>query len=164
MTFPRPIQVKYKRLHPDAIEPTRAHEDSAAYDLRCVLTATTPDGEIGISQTLAPGTKLELRTGLAVEIPPGHVMVINSRSGAGFEYDVSLSNGQGWIDPDYRGEVKVSLTHKGSGPAARDFRVTHKDRVAQLVVIPVPDVHFLEVTDLSLTKRGAGGFGSTGAE
>lgn len=141
------IELKVKKLHPDAIIPTYATDGSACFDLH----AAEYEGE-------NKGASLIVRTGLSFEIPHGWQMLIFSRSGHGFKNDVRLANSVGVIDSDYRGEVKVKLTLDRGG----HFVVKQGDRIAQAQIMPVHRVTFEEVTDLSETERGTGGFGSTG--
>lgn len=142
------IKLRVKKLVADAIIPQYATPGAACFDLH-----STTDGYIG-------AVPIVCDTGLAFEIPEGHVMMIYSRSGHGFKNGTRLSNCVGVIDADYRGEVKVKL-HKDTGGAGLDIK--KGDRIAQAMVIPVDRVSFEEVTDLSETERGTGGFGSTGA-
>jgi dUTP pyrophosphatase len=111
------------------------------------------------SVDITPGNSAVLKTDLAFEIPPGHVMMVYSRSGHGFKYGIRLSNGVGIIDSDYRGELMVKLHNDGN----RVFSVNRGDRIAQAMIVPVTQVTFDTVDELSNTARGAGGFGSTGA-
>lgn len=156
-----PLNVKVKKLHPDAKLPTYATDGSGAFDLYAVHKVE------GIPATtfIHPGEAISFRTGLSFEIPPGHAMFVLSRSGHGFKNGIRLSNSIGLIDSDYRGEVAVKL-HRDS--QSRDgvedlAAVAHHDRIAQAVILPVPKVAFEEVTELSETDRGSGGFGSTGS-
>jgi dUTP pyrophosphatase len=88
-------------------------------------------------------------------------MLIFSRSGHGFKNNIRLSNCTGVIDSDYRGEVQVKLA--SDDPDGAVFSVAHGDRIAQAMVLPIEQVSFEEVTELSTTERGEGGFGSTGS-
>jgi dUTP pyrophosphatase len=97
-------------------------------------------------------------TGVAVEIPEGHVMLIFSRSGHGFNHLTRLANCVGVIDSDYRGTIAAKLVNDGGPP----FTVKAGDRIAQGMIVPVPRVEFQVVSQLEETARGAGGFGSTG--
>lgn len=110
---------------------------------------------------IRPGESAAVGTGTYVEVPDGHVMLVFSRSGHGFKHGVRLSNCVGVIDSDYRGEIKVKLHNDGLVP----FEVSHGERIAQGMILPVPRVHTFEqvsLEDLSKTERGEGGFGSTG--
>lgn len=143
------IKLRVKKLVAEAIIPQYATPGAACFDLHSLTE--------GI---VTAGAPLICDTGLAFEIPEGHVMLIYSRSGHGFKNDTRLSNCTGVIDADYRGEVKVKLAKDSLGGI---LNVSKGDRIAQAMVIPVDRVAFEEVTDLSETERGTGGFGSTGA-
>ncbi|HEI0612396.1 TPA: dUTP diphosphatase [Escherichia coli] len=143
-----PVMLGIKRLTPDAVIPAYASSGAACFDL-----VATSDGDV------PPGCANVFDTGLAFEIPTGHVMMVYSRSGHGFKQGIRLSNGTGVIDSDYRGEVKVKL-HNDSSSA---FRVNKGDRIAQAMIVELPTVKFMELNSLSSTERGTGGFGSTGA-
>lgn len=136
--------LKVKRLHPEAKLPVYATEGAACFDLSALH-----GGIVGSSHTFP--------TGLAFEVPAGHVMLVFSRSGQGFNHDVRLANCVGVIDSDYRGEVKVKLTADRGA-----FNVMQGDRIAQAMVLPIQQFAFEEVDELSSTERGTGGFGSTG--
>ena len=143
-------QVKVKRLTPDAIIPTYGTAGAACFDI-----ATTSDTHLlGIKQTV-------FDTGLSFEIPKAHVMLVFSRSGHGFKNDVRLSNCVGVIDEDYRGELKVKLINEH---LSEDLVISKGDRIAQGMVLPIEQVSFVEVDELSDTARGTGGFGSTGVQ
>lgn len=143
------IKLRVKRLTSDAIIPQYATPGAACFDLHSLTE--------GVASKESP---LVCDTGLAFEIPEGHVMLIYSRSGHGFKSDTRLSNCVGVIDADYRGEVKVKLAKDSLGGITQ---VGKGDRIAQAMVIPVDKVTFEEVDELGSTERGAGGFGSTGA-
>lgn len=148
------IQLKIKKLHPDAQLPARATDGSACFDLH----ALSPLQGRNEYSDLRAGTSTTFRTGLSFEVPPGWAMMIYSRSGHGFKNGVRLSNVVGVIDSDYRGEVMVRLHADAGGGLV----VSNGDRIAQAMLIPVPVVEFVEVDGLSDTARGAGGFGHTG--
>ena len=138
--------INVKKLHPDAALPTYGTTGAACFDLSVV----TIEGW-GLS-------KATYGTGLSFEIPKDHVMLIFSRSGHGFKDDIRLSNCVGVIDSDYRGEVKVKL--RGDCFASPNFN--QGDRIAQAMILPIQQVSFALVDELSDTDRGTGGFGSTG--
>lgn len=145
------VQVRLKRL-PAASDlplPAPATPDSAGSDLRAALEAPL---------TLAPGERLPIPTGIAIGLPSGFEGQVRPRSGLAARHGVTLVNAPGTIDADYRGEIRVILINLGSEP----FTVEHGDRIAQLVVAPVVQPHFVEVDELDETERGAGGFGHTG--
>lgn len=150
------MELRIKKLHPDAILPKYQTAGAACFDLHACL----PD--YGVCFTA--GTSDTIRTGLAFEIPQGHVMLVFSRSGHGFKDNVRLANCVGVIDSDYRGEVKVKLTKDEQGHSdVSIFDVNHGDRIAQAMIIPVQQVQLVEVDELGSTDRGTGGFGSTGS-
>jgi dUTP pyrophosphatase len=128
--------------------PKFATAGAACFDLHAAEA-----GDLKASSTTVIGT------GLSVEIPQGHVMLIFSRSGHGFKNGITLVNGTGVIDSDYRGEIKVGLRNAGQDP----FEIKIGDRIAQAMILPLPQFQFVETVVLSDTERGSGGFGSTGS-
>lgn len=108
--------------------------------------------------TLDPGARHAVATGFALAIPPGYEIQVRPRSGLALRHGVSVPNTPGTVDCDYRGELKVILINHGDRP----FAITRGDRVAQLVLAPVAQAAWTEVSELDETARGAGGFGSTG--
>lgn len=139
--------LKVLRTHKDARMPQYQTSGSACFDLH-----STDSGII------LPGKSMAFGTGLVFEIPAGHVLQVFSRSGHGFKNSVCLINSTGIIDCDYRGEVQVKLLNQGDEP----FEVAQGDRIAQAMLTPIPKVELVEVTEVSATERGTGGFGSTG--
>lgn len=148
------MKLKIKRLHADAIMPRYATEGAACFDLHAYAPSKQPC-IMGVDARAAT-----FDTSLSFEVPTGYVMLIFSRSGHGFKNEVRLANCVGVIDSDYRGEVSVRLT---ADQGARPLVVKHGDRIAQAMLVQVPQVELVEAGDLSTTARGAGGFGSTGA-
>lgn len=142
------MQVKIKQTHTSSKIPTYGTDGAACFDLYAI-----DDHEI----SPAGGSKA-IPTGLCFEVPQGHVMMVYSRSGHGFKNGVRLANATGVIDSDYRGEVMVKLTNDGNSW----FDIKSGDRIAQAMIIPVQQVEFDVVDELSDTERGTGGFGSTG--
>jgi dUTP pyrophosphatase len=141
-------ELPFKRLDADASLPEQAHPGDAGLDLRSVM-----DIEV------KPGERVMVRTGLAVAIPDGHAGLVLPRSGLASRHGLTLSNAPGLIDAGYRGEVVcavVNLDREGSVSIARG------DRIAQLVIVEVPDVRPEWVEELPPSTRGEGGFGSTG--
>ncbi len=134
-----------KRTSANATLPYRATPGSAGFDL-CASEPTT----------IASGTRRAVKTGLQIAIPAGHYGRIAPRSGLAFKKGIDTCAGV--IDSDYRGDVGLLLSNAGTD----DFQIQQGDRVAQLIIekISVPDV--VEVSSLSVTSRGTGGFGSTG--
>lgn len=108
---------------------------------------------------LEPGRRAAVPTGLVLEIPDGFEGQVRPRSGLAINHGVTCLNSPGTIDSDYRGEAKVILANLGDEP----FTVSRGMRIAQLVIAPVTRIQVAEITDLTPTVRGSGGFGSTGA-
>ena len=153
------MQVKIKKLHPNAKVPTYATDGSAAFD----LYALTVNGSHRFSSFVTEGYPVLCDTGIAFELPPGYGMFILSRSGQGFKHDTRLSNCIGLLDFDYRGSAQVKLICDQDVPDDQmPFDVEPGDRVAQAVILPVPRISFNVVDELTDTERGANGFGSTG--
>ena len=148
------MTLKLKAVSPkvgtDIPFPSRATAGSAGLDLRACL-----DGPV----TIAPRQLVRIPTGVAIALPgPEYAALVFARSGLGVKHGISLSNGVGVIDSDYRGEIQVGLTNLSGAP----YTIQPGDRIAQLVVTPVvlPAVEIVE--ELEDTGRGTGGFGSTG--
>lgn len=151
MSPPPPLRVRLQRL-PHAADlplPCPASPGSAGCDLRAAIAA-----EI----TLAPGARALVPTGFVLEIPPGFEGQVRPRSGLAIRHGLTMVNGPGTVDSDYRGEVAVPLINLGHEP----YTLRHGDRIAQLLVAPVLAVAFEEVEELSESERADGGFGSTG--
>ena len=141
------MHLKLKKLSPGARVPQYATEGAACFDLH-----TTHRGQVPALESTT------FHTGLAVEVPDGHVLLIYSRSGHGFKSGLRLVNAVGVIDSDFRGEVMVKIHNDSRTP----FSFETGDRIAQAMLVPVPRVQFEVVDELTDTARGAGGFGSTG--
>lgn len=150
------MQLKIKKLEADAQLPAYATEGAACFDIRAWLTPSIRWKGV----VVGAGMQRHINTGLAFEVPEGHVMLVYSRSGHGFKNQVRLSNSVGVIDSDYRGELLVSL-HCDSSVS---MLVNHGDRIAQAMILPVPLVELVEAQELSETVRGANGGGSTGVK
>ena len=142
------MDIKIKKLHSSAQDPTYGTDGAACFDLYSVADTVVHARDSTV-----------IRTGLVFEIPEGYVMRIYSRSGHAFKYDVRLSNCVGIIDSDFRGEVMVKLANDNNDVS---LHVKTGDRIAQAEITPVIRVGFKEVEELSDTKRGEAGFGSTG--
>ena len=140
------MKVKIKKLHPETKMPTYATEGSACFDLYASEACYLGWGEREDND--------RFKTGLAFEIPEGHVMLVYSRSGHGFNEGATLVNSVGVIDSDYRGEVSVKMN--------KPIKAGVGDRIAQAMIIPVERVSFELTDELTDTERGAGGFGSSG--
>lgn len=131
--------------------PAYASPGSAGVDLRAAV-----EGD----QTIEPGQRLQVPTGLILQLPDGFEGQVRPRSGLAIRHGVTLLNTPGTIDSDYRGEVKVILVNLGQ----EGFRLSRGDRIAQLVVAPVSQVVLKETDSFVSTDRGEGGFGSTGVD
>jgi dUTP pyrophosphatase len=138
-------------LHRDARAPERTRRGDAGFDLRCVEAFA-----------LAPGERAVVPTGVAIALPDGHAGLVVPRSGLAAKHGLSVVNGPGLIDPNYRGEVKVVLVNLGDEP----FAAEAGDRIAQLLVVPfaAPPVTVVDELPDGGDDRGAGGFGSSGRQ
>jgi len=141
------LELPIQRLRPDARVPEHAYADDAGLD----LSACEP-------VELAPGERAVVSTGLAVAIPPGYAGFVQPRSGLAARHGITVVNAPGLIDSGYRGEIKVVLLNTD---AEATFTAEAGDRIAQLVVVPVPAVELVEVERLPESERGAKGFGSS---
>ncbi|MEM1038040.1 MAG: dUTP diphosphatase [Pseudomonadota bacterium] len=131
--------------------PSYQTDGAAGMDLLAALHAEEP-------VTLEPGARTVIPTGLQMALPQGHEGQVRARSGLAIKHGITLTNGVGTVDEDYRGEVMVGLINLGQ----EAFEITRGMRIAQLVVMPVTRVTVAGVATLPETARGAGGFGSTG--
>ena len=145
------IQVKIKKLHPQAVIPAYMTEHAAGLDLCTVIEAPV---------VLAPGERTLLPTGLAMEIPPGFEGQVRPRSGLALKKGVALVNSPGTIDADYRGEIGIIIINHGVEPV----EFLPGDRVAQLIIAPVTQAVLVEVNALDDSVRSSGGFGHTGVK
>jgi len=161
--IPGPI-LKLRQVRADAVVPAYGSAGAAAFDFTCVDGPWNTWADIGTAQgvqacDMIGGHAYLFATGWEVEVPPGWVLKIYSRSGHGFRDSVRLSNCVGIIDSDYRGEVMVQLHPDRKGTTTQ---VRRGDRIAQGILERVERVNMMVVTQLSQTARGAAGFGSTG--
>jgi dUTP pyrophosphatase len=129
--------------------PSYATKGSAGADLRSNESIIIPPGEWRL-----------IKTGFCVEVPSGFEAQIRARSGLALKYGVTVLNGVGVLDSDYRGEVGVILINHGKQP----FSISPGDRIAQMVISQVFNVNFVPVDDLTDTDRDVGGWGSTGVK
>ncbi len=136
------------RLDDRARLPTRAYPGDAGLDLYAL-----DDGEIG------PGERASVRTGIAVEIPDGQAGLVLPRSGLAAKHGIALVNAPGLIDAGYRGEVRVLLLNTDQ---TAPFAISAGERIAQLVLVRIETPEVVEVDELAVSERGAGGFGSSG--
>lgn len=168
------VNVKIKKLHPDAVIPQYATLGSAGFDLVAVEDVL-----------IEPGETRKIPLGLAFELPEGVVMYVCMRSGIALNTKLRQSNGIGVIDSDYRGEVAIMFDNTApmgdckkraffplnvKGEVDRDYAgciyesylIRKGDRIAQGVIVPIYQADFAVVDELSKTERGTGGFGSSG--
>ncbi len=148
MTELRVTRLRVQRLCDEAVLPTRAHRGDAGLDLSACETVTIGAGE-----------RATVGTGLAVAIPEDHAGLVVPRSGLAMRHGLSIVNAPGVIDTGYRGEVRVILLNTDREHA---FTVEPGMRIAQLLVVPARAVELVEVSELTETARGDGGFGSSG--
>lgn len=140
--------MKIKLLREGAVVPKRATEGSAGYDLYACL-----ENDV----TIAPREIKIIPTGISVMAEKDTAVMIYARSGLSTKYGISLANGVGVVDSDYRGEVGVALINNGN----KDFTVENGMRIAQMVITPILTPDLIVSDELSETERGEGGFGST---
>lgn len=141
--------VRVKKLYPNAILPTYGSCEAAGADLYACL-----ESEV----TIEPGEIFWVPTGIALEVPKGCGGFVFARSSLGAKRGLAPANKVGVIDSDYRGEIRVVLLNHSKQPQT----IAPGERIAQFVIMPVVQAAFEEVTELSDTDRGIGGFGSTG--
>ncbi len=144
-----PVRIEWKRLSPLARIPAYQTSLAAGMDVHAAITEP---------MLLEPNRVVLVPTGFALAIPEGFEAQVRPRSGLSTKHGVTVPNAPGTIDADYRGEVMVALINLGRS----DFTIEPGMRVAQLVFAPVARADITEVSELSSTERGTGGFGSTG--
>lgn len=142
------ITVSIKQLDPGLPLPSYAHPGDAGIDL------LASEG-----MTLQPAQRALVPTGVAIAIPEGYAGYVQPRSGLAFREGLGIVNSPGLVDSGYRGEIRVVVINLD--PAAT-IKIERGDKIAQLVILPVPKVRLEVVDELSASKRGIGGFGSTG--
>jgi dUTP pyrophosphatase len=140
--------LRFVKLKQEATLPTRGHDDDAGLDLYAAESAR-----------LAPGARVSVGTGLAVQIPDGVGGLVLPRSGMALKHGVTLVNSPGLIDPGYRGEVRVLLLNTDR---THEFQISPGDRIAQLLLVPVAHAVPRPADALEDSTRSKGGFGSTG--
>ena len=149
------MQIKIKKLYEDSILPTKAHATDAGYDLYANSKFYDNDGNIVYG------------SGVAMEIPQGYVGLVFPRS-SNAKKDLLLSNSVGVIDSGYRGEIffkfKIFYPHVEYHGFKHDMSADYKvgERIGQIIIMPYPDIEFVEVDELSDSERGDGGYGSSG--
>jgi dUTP pyrophosphatase len=141
------IELPIQKLRPDAVVPGRAYSGDAGLDLSSCERVE-----------LAPGERALVPTGLAVAIPEGYAGFVQPRSGLAAKHGISIVNTPGLVDSGYRGEVLVNLVNTDQ----RDtFIVEPGMRIAQLVILPIPELELVEVEELPESERGVRGHGSS---
>jgi dUTP pyrophosphatase len=143
------VELRFQRLSKAARLPTRAHEGDAGLDLYAAEAVTVPPG----------GGRIDVGTGVAVEIPDGHAGLVLPRSGSARKHGITLTNAPGLIDAGYRGELRVLILNTDPSSA---FEISPGDRIAQLVVVAVALPEPVETDELGESERAEGGFGSSG--
>jgi dUTP pyrophosphatase len=136
------------RVDPEAVLPERAHPGDAGLDLRSAV-----DIEVG------PGERAMVPTGIAVAIPEGYAGLVLPRSGLASAHGLTMANAPGLIDAGYRGEVICAVVNLDR---SEPVKIARGDRIAQLVLVAIPDLDPVWVDELPPSTRGEGGFGSTG--
>jgi dUTP pyrophosphatase len=141
------IELQVTRLRPEATLPSRAYDGDAGLDLAACERVE-----------LRPGERAVVPTGIAVAIPEGFAGFVQPRSGLAARHGIAVVNSPGLIDSGYRGEIRVVLLNTDG---ERAFAAEAGERIAQLVVLPVPELELVEVDELPESARGARGFGSS---
>ena len=141
--------IRVKKLHPMAKLPTYGSAEAAGADLYACLEQAV---------TIEPGETAWIPTGIALEVPKGCAGLVYARSSLGAKRGLAPANKVGVIDSDYRGEIRVVLLNHGKVAQVVD----NGERVAQFLITPVLTPAYQEVEELTVSDRGAGGFGSTG--
>jgi len=142
------MRLPFQRLDPTAPLPEYAHPGDAGLDLRANADAV-----------VAPGERILVPTGLAVAIPEGHAGLVLPRSGLASRQGLTLANAPGLVDAGYRGEIVCAVVNLDP---AQPVKIARGDRIAQLVIVPFVVTEPEAVDELPETRRGRGGFGSTG--
>ncbi|MFM7887103.1 MAG: dUTP diphosphatase [Pseudanabaena sp.] len=140
------IEIKFQKLHPDALIPTYAHIGDAGADVYSVAEVT-----------LQPSDRAAIPTGLAVDIPLGYEIQVRPKSGLALKHGIAVLNSPGTVDAGYRGEIQVIVINLGK----EAYTFAKGQKIAQLVLKPVIQAQYIE-GELGTSDRGVGGFGSTG--
>jgi len=143
-------ELRFQRLRPEAQLPSAQHPGDAGLDLRAAIDAIVD-----------PGQRVMIPTGVAVAIPEGHAGLVLPRSGLAAKHGLTMANSPGLIDAGYRGEIICAAVNLDNDTPVK---VRVGDRIAQLVVVALPDIEPVWVEELPETRRGGSGFGSTGLE
>lgn len=143
------INIRIKKLHPDAVIPQYKKSGDAGFDLHCLKDTLVPANGLAV-----------LPTGLCMAIPEGYEMQIRMRSGASMQTPLMLANAPGTIDSGYRGEIGIIVRNLN----AQAYLARKGERIAQGVIAPVLQANFMEADSLPDSERGGCGFGSTGKD
>lgn len=141
------VDVKIRKVHPDAVLPKRAHPTDAGMDVTAISMEMTED-------------YIEYDTGLQFQLPAGYVMLIFPRS-SNSKKDLLLCNSVGVLDAGYTGNLKFRFKLTTEGYTEKIYNPG--DKIGQIVILPYPEINFIETEEFDETDRGSGGFGSTGS-
>ena len=141
------VKIKIKKISSEAIIPHYVHEGDAGMDVYSIEDLTLNTGDIKL-----------VKTGLSFEVPKGYELQVRPKSGLALNKGITLTNSPGTLDSGYRGELGVIMQNCGKVP----HEIKKGEKIAQLVLARYEEAQIIEVTDLSETSRGKGGFGSTG--
>ena len=141
------VDVKIRKVHPDAVLPKRAHPTDAGMDVTAISMEMTED-------------YIEYDTGLQFQLPTGYVMLIFPRS-SNSKKDLLLCNSVGVLDAGYTGNLKFRFKLTTEGYTEKIYNPG--DKIGQIVILPYPEINFIETEEFDETDRGSGGFGSTGS-
>lgn len=140
------VEVKIQKINEDAVIPKYAHDSDAGADIYAIEDVT-----------LKPHTTVVVKTGIKVAIPLGYMINIVPRSGLSAKTSLRIANTPGTIDANYRGEIGVIMENTGN----LSVTINKGDRIAQMLIMPIPMIKWIESDELDETDRGEGGFGST---
>lgn len=141
------VDVKIRKVHPDAVLPQRAHPTDAGMDVTAISMEMTED-------------YIEYDTGLQFQLPAGYVMLIFPRS-SNSKKDLLLCNSVGVLDAGYTGNLKFRFKLTTEGYTEKIYNPG--DKIGQIIILPYPEINFIETEEFDETDRGSGGFGSTGS-
>lgn len=141
------VDVKIRKVHPDAVLPQRAHPTDAGMDVTAISMEMTED-------------YIEYDTGLQFQLPAGYVMLIFPRS-SNSKKDLLLCNSVGVLDASYTGNLKFRFKLTTEGYTEKIYNPG--DKIGQIIILPYPEINFIETEEFDETDRGSGGFGSTGS-
>lgn len=143
------MEIKIKLLRETSKPPVYASAGAAAADLHA---------DIEVPVKLMPGQRTIIPTGIAAQIPENYVGILSARSGLSIKKGITLTNGIGVIDSDYRGEIGAAVINLSN----EEYTIEPGERICQMMIMPISQYEFTTENDLDKTERGEGGFGSTG--